>query len=805
MTEWKTTSLQFPDFLEGTRDSVNDFATLLLESLQIANTALDLAKNFILSYTNPLLAIAQAFKAEIEALIEDISKIGLYLTGDWKLEPNDLVGGFQGYEQRMLSRLLDSEDPTRPDVTNRTRVFAAFFYFNVDISEIGRLYSSIQSLISLFHLKINPPQYLPKPNIVDLKYGRAGQSFFTNFEQSLGRGVPPVYRIYYEAKPPVPPLNILPPPPPAGFIITVSTVKEGIPILYNNKPTRDFKGDPFLLYGGYDIIGDGLPSMVGLLGKEEFDLSSLKSGDEYLLQRVFYKSEDVFAEWFTERFVSELRYEDMPHRAEVVDGVLVDRGRATTFYIRIASCSAEVLEDFQVDVTLTEQKAGRDPVLYYTANGLSPWSEPKKVVFPSQNTRDYIQALKTALLVLALSRVDAQQSEEFEIGKVKSLTGLEQFSFILNHLFDEGSRVYDKTLSHPLEFRQSLYQKIEDLVERLYETQHQSEYLEQYVVDNTEDLRAVTWNDLLPFDLDEDMTLWDSLVSSELEEGLALSYMNMGLDEELYPEIFASSIMGSRAPDFHEKSEDLDVVVERGLEDLTDVLTSTVPGFRSVYQGSLDEEGNLVLPNEYELYLKELAKGVSYGSLDLSPVVYVDRSRIAASRHSVDAPPKIIFARNALRERPELFAQTQIALRSVASSFGKTQREGEWINKTLGNVLPEFTDYLEVINGWIESLAEGLKSATETLVAYIEFVQQRIVELQQLVERINALIQSILNFAFILPSGSMLTMLVNGTDGVVGGLVSATSKPQDSAQSYGGGVALVAPGGPSFLYELFGL
>ena len=93
----------------------------------------------------------------------------------------------------------------------------------------------------------------------------------------------------------------------------------------------------------------------------------------------------------------------------------------------------------------------------------------------------------------------------------------------------------------------------------------------------------------------------------------------------------------------------------------------------------------------------------------------------------------------------------------------------------------------------------------DAIVKYIEFLQAQIVELQQLIRRINAMIQSLLSFAFLLPEFSGLMLFSDGTDGLMADLVAATNKPSDGPRSYGGGVALVIPAGPSFIYDLIAL
>jgi len=128
--------------------------------------------------------------------------------------------------------------------------------------------------------------------------------------------------------------------------------------------------------------------------------------------------------------------------------------------------------------------------------------------------------------------------------------------------------------------------------------------------------------------------------------------------------------------------------------------------------------------------------------------------------------------------------------------------DGEWIAIRLFDAFPELDEFLTAIENWVRTLADALQSLADAIVKYIEFVQAQIIELQQLIRRINALIQSLLAFSFALPQFSGLMLLSEGTDGLMADLVAADNKPSDSPLSYGGGVAVVIPFGPSFILDL---
>ena len=189
--QWGTVSFAIPDFLEEVRDAVNDFAELLVTFLEIANLALEFVKAFVKAFLDPLAALIDVIIAEIIAFLRSLKGIGLYLTGDWALlgwPPEDLRGGYQGFERRMIARMTDRTDPTRPDVPSTTKTLGLFTYLSVDPTDFERLINFIITLMRLFGLSFFPDtSVLPVPTIKGIKYGAQALSVDTSFQfKSLG-------------------------------------------------------------------------------------------------------------------------------------------------------------------------------------------------------------------------------------------------------------------------------------------------------------------------------------------------------------------------------------------------------------------------------------------------------------------------------------------------------------------------------------------------------------------------------------------------------------------------------------------
>ena len=107
---------------------------------------------------------------------------------------------------------------------------------------------------------------------------------------------------------------------------------------------------------------------------------------------------------------------------------------------------------------------------------------------------------------------------------------------------------------------------------------------------------------------------------------------------------------------------------------------------------------------------------------------------------------------------------------------------------------------LNQLEGFLNTLVGGLGSVSNAILNVISFLQQRIREIQELIRRIEQYLN--IPFQISIPEIVALPLLVNGTSGVVSGLVSAQNKPTDGPQAYAGGLAIMAGGLPALLTDL---
>lgn len=80
---WQTVSLKVPDFLEPVRVAIDAFFSFLIRILDILISVLDVLKVFATGLLDPLIAAIEALRRLIEALLNDLRQLGIYLHGDF--------------------------------------------------------------------------------------------------------------------------------------------------------------------------------------------------------------------------------------------------------------------------------------------------------------------------------------------------------------------------------------------------------------------------------------------------------------------------------------------------------------------------------------------------------------------------------------------------------------------------------------------------------------------------------------------------------------------------------------------------
>ena len=837
---WETLSFTLPDKLGDVRDSLHAAADTLNAALEVVNAALELVKTFTLAYIDPIAATINSLISYILSVIEDFRKMGIYITGDWSLLQGDyskIKGGFSSYESRMSARFTDMSDPTRPDIAPTVDVGAVFMYIGADTTVITKILTFMQAMAQLLHRLDLPQASFSVPQIVSVRYASESTSF-TSLGNLLNSPINRAKITWKLSAPPEP--RLIPSLPPKGFLVSISTLPNGIPLAYSRPKldagtktvgssvqdqresgrVLDITGKPVVLYGGADMLKDSYgvynSSVTGLSeGKTLFSPSSVQvygltddtqslpipleklrsaDGTTYFFQRSFVVSAlNAGLQWPTMNYSCTIDYKDLPHHARPIqkgDGTLEleDLGLPSTVYVRALTLNETLdapprydLRIFESGTTgkfiVTQSKSDDSTI---SPNSMSGWSNSSKVTFPYAKTKECLDAVQKALVVLALSRPDIKLRSEGGVALLP--TGLEGYRSILDLLYDNAI----PTTMSPMEFRRDLLQRVKSLASKVISRSYGNPQFLAQVVDLTPHLRNVTLDQLektLP-----GQTLLSMLESSNERLGVANSPDFRGQSSGAAED--APVVQGDNIEYWSQPLDLPDPVFAASKLEVPDLLYSAPKGLRIYYEAHIKDDGSMELPTNIKDQLQNLVdKSYSYST---HPIMYNTNGEIFSARYLLRS-----------YQGELLFTEAKAALDLIFSTMQR-QSDGQWLSYRLSDVLPEIDTVYRTVEAWLKSYSATVTSTADAIRAYVDFVEGRIRELQNTIRRIDSLLQNALRFSIATPKCSGLLLVGKGTQGVLKGLQSAQNKPS-SNDTYGAGIAIVAPLAPSFIMSLFSL
>jgi hypothetical protein len=847
---WGTIEFVTPDFLEPVRDAVNTFFSLLINILNILLAVLEVLKVFIGAFLDPIVALIEAILALIQQILNDLRNAGLYIHGDFYIikgpDFKELRGGFESYEQRMITRLVDKRDPNRPDISQFSACIAVFLYIGVDISNVQRILRLLQGILQLFNRK--PPKFKTVGQVtgVQARYGIDGATALTFgkglFSAVKSGGHTPFNAVNLTwAMAPVPGnfLTNFAQFAPKGFIIEISTLRDGLPLFYDKQvdlaemelsqaPGKiqtgimlDQNGDPAILTGGFDQIttfgkvefNDAVNftgikpnfhrvyTAKSIASQAPIDLSQLKDGSDYYLQKSFYVPVSASLFYPGRGYGMTIPYKDLPLDAdwELAGGGKVKRGKATkptSYFVRIRAVSRAIrgpnaLEDraWNVNNSILREPQPSVEMLNkeVTQGDVGDPSFPLEIAFPDANTDAYLQCVTEALALLVLCRADigVLLGKDGELGpapdqmqgdvdvddnpipnnwnglvsKARRATQLETKAQILMPRLTgrrQSAKYFNRAKVSPASFRRKLRKACLNLANDLIALNNPPASLIKTVVDRCEPLLGFTFADA---DIDvplfvQGMSIFDALSDASTDFGLALNQTSLGYDSDKFVADAKNNIY-------------------RGREKL-------VPGPHFFFN-----------PNANTLE--------SDSSVEFAPVLYSKTT----PRGGGDPLNPIFceYVRNLIPD--EVFTAAQFALQVAAGPIERPQEEGWIAIRLFPQGLPDIDRFFDQLLAMLKAIQAAIQGLADLINKYIEMLQSRIIELQAFLNRINAIIQQILNLFISIPPTSGLVVVANGTDGVLSALVNADNKPFDPPETYGAGVVLLAGGLPTIALELF--
>jgi len=847
---WTTVQPGLPPQIAEIAESINTFANALVSLLNIGLTILNIVKAFMVGFLDPLTPIIEAIIAEVEGFLNDIRQAGIYIAGD--LHPrypfDEIIGGYQGYERRMVKRLVDRTDPTRPDFTSETAVIAIFLYSSGDASRIYQVLDVIKRLRGFFGDNTED-KFLGVPVGLEAQYGMDGASLYSFGALTQARqtnDVPDSVNLTWQmAVPPGTGLVQWPLPAPQGFLIEVSTVKDGF-LLAAEVPapraTLDEEGQQdrvmglvtypsgkvFRLYGGQDrllfdgpqdsVLGSNTPVSGGsftisppmldiygelqqgmgrvLLFRNNADTNPIypdalkttdaEGNDLYVFQRTFYVDSSAVGTVLAgpgQPFSTTLKHSDMPWDAEITEDSL---GTYNVTLIGEAPASEVYVRISAVGATVAE---------YAEAEGLPEEQVCKWELIPSmlpvlpQNTWH--------LGNLGGFPVDAKgdPSDALEVTFPSASTQeyLDTVTAALAVMLLVRADI--KALGTGAIFQRGTGLDptgLESLAEILVPSMlgpRPAEFFRKGLNPITARQQLLDFCRTQANDMFHRMGPNTSVQSYLAEQGALLR-------------TFKWSDLGG---DWANSTYPMDMTIIESLESTQQgyglALTPLDIGMSPQVVNGLMRVGSINPERDPGFYKGVRALDVRFvmglGSEDWSPVLY--NSSLWEPRESMPME----FVRCALLDEGSLLTAAQNVLNVAAAPLALTRdpSSGSWTAlRMFPQGLPAVELFMEDILRWVKSIQAGVDAVTEMIKAYIEFLEARILEIQAAIVRINALVQSLTQFT--LPSASGLIVTSYGTDGVLQDLITADNKPSDSSSAYGAGMVILAGGLPASLIEL---
>lgn len=830
---WITIQPGLPDSFTDVLQTISSLLNALLVILNILLAVLQIVKAFAIGLLDPLTAIIQVIVDEIESLLSDIRQIGIYVAGDLDLDPPNfasILGGFSAYERRMIGRLVNTADPTRPNFSTRTAAIAIFLYVSADTSGVAGLVEVIQRIAAFFGRKA-PLRVTSVPVALQVAYGADGASpstFGTLADAFEVNDLPNQAILRWQLAGGDQTVRWLQPAP-KGFLIEVSTVPDGLLLAYDTYAKnatvgaeqnvrirglmRDPKtGLPFRLYGGPDLIDasdvvdgtytpneDGTDRETRLYAYRSsadnvpIPLSVLKSSDgKYLLQRSFF----VKAGFFTtaspgQGWAATLNADEMPWEADFVnnngsiEATPVGDGPAKTVFVRVSQVTEKI-----ADAVVTANGVGKTGPL---SQPLNLWSTASTAIASSASTTGNVlfdmptyspddRGEPSAPLTVtfpATTALDYLDTLAVALAVVV-LSRSDLPVADIGLLFAVGKTAGTTGLEEVSRF----------LVPNLLRDGKQPYF----------DRRSVS-----PEDFRKDLLRRCRYVAQTLYAQTG----SLGSLEETAVTVGAPllSFKWSDVGNFPDQTilealQDTDITAGLALNPFSvglNAVATTVLYIGAAPMYIVRTPGFLQKPTASST--KWIA---NQGSADMSPVVY-----------SLDGSTnEAMFCRNAFTT--EVYGAAAGVLNIAASviSLRQTPESGAWTTfRLFPQGLPAVEAALDEILKFVKAITAGIQGFVDIIVAYIEFLQARILELQALVVRIQGLLDSLLGFT--LPAVSGLVVTGNGTAGLLSSLVTAENKPSDNSSTteiaeltfgtYGAGVVLVAGGLPAAIIELLQL
>lgn len=770
----------FYRLLDETKEKTDAVFEVVNLTFALVNSALDFIASLLIDFTNPLKPIIEEIIALLESFISDLRNFGWYLTYDRKEFENPtekLLGGYPAFENRMIEKLLNLKDPTRPNFSPQSKVFAMTFFAGADASKLGAIIALLKKLLKLFLSFKGESDKAEAP--INLQVG-----YYNDVVREIE--LPNTYkpdgiRVKWNLPPPPSTNKILPKTfiLPDYFLFSVTTRNTEEKIAYiNNIPRSPTEDVEIAAFGPnkstvQNFVGGETDPRLWPLIKTDSEYTKLdeskdfqpldetpdgigtggsfiiKGEDSYYLNNIDgQKISDIYRCFIYGGggggLVGDNDFSfDIPFENLKIGGNLNSEYYITMYSLTIDSDDYNSISKTTIELPgrlrfgtqdllkeggfLTLGRVGESLVsLAMTKGSISKPSTTVVVKSPSELREKYLNAVKFYWLAHLLSQPYLEYNRNrlgFDSPVGKELDLINNF----------GEKPYKNLYEDP--------QSSQDFARGIQEW-----------------LRKI----MLKFksDMPSDATL-NSLKNS-------LDKINeFPLDLEQMVKTTANGGFG---------------------------LSALHPSFGALLSQSQ-------IQSNYEALITDQLRSTNYDSTTLTSF----NNRVVHDAWTGSKQPWIFDSSGFIghlflhKDFKETF---RLARKVVTLSPPTTTETGHWLNQRpfRDSDLSALTDFIDTVKKYMEGFLKGLEGIVAQILKFIHMLKTRIAQVQAIIAKIKALIDLILSFRF--PAGLYGTFhLADGTAGLISALQQSEDKPDIGSSGYGTGLMAVAGGAPTILID----
>lgn len=825
---------------------VTDVVSALSSVLDLINIALDIGlailnvvRTFTLAVLNPLKALLDELIALCQSALLDLRRLGLYgHFGDFKLLSSRatlsrLKGGYAQYQRRMITRLTDRRDLTRPDFTDSSTVLALFVYTAVDPSftdglldtdkfqSIRRTGAAFARLLGMAGI-LGRNTSLPVPVGLSVSYpfntarspsgtrNTSALQLALATSQMLGRDTAIVSWNIAPA-PGSPTTDPAPTMPPGGFLVEVSCYASGF-------------------YAGWlaptPASTGGANGAGSTTGQQAYSTGLYQEGDTGQTLHIMGGIDTVNA--------------DAVEWGAAFDGTTLRQGARAAFFFQDPSVPQTLHLPFgkRADGTYLNQKTFFFPKskinLQSLVGGtytleLAKSDLPLKVPLLPDGTMDVGNAVEaTEVWVRVIAVTDTVTEDNYKLARwvlLPRLTDAQERVTLPPPFSAETKGVPSNTVkvtfpsretdTFTLALQTALAVAIlsrSDIVQadpvtsgRATPTASEQAEVSEYVYVPTGLEAAV--RDLIPVVISNPQDyfqrrgsspdaftrdLWGKVVQLANDITNAQGNLPAGLITSMRPRL--DTLINWRWSDSEVTGATGNSAISQTiLESLNisqvDPYTTVLAQNLFCTQGFWQNQGEMTpqsIITQAKTHYTNTTFGTEVDAVAAAPMVYDNvRRRVWYARQLI---PTSIY---------------QIANEVLSLTAAATSSTGGWVTwRPFMGASPLSANgrILQTVEGFLRTASAGTQAVEDGLLNTISFLEQRVKEVQELILKIREYLD--LPFQISIPDLVALPLLVNGTSGVISGLSGATNKPTDGPGAYAGGLVLMGGGIPSILTDL---